>query len=186
VPSTSGPRGSAVPFGATRRLALALVVVSLSLAGHASGHGTLPSSTGLLLATLIAGSLAFAATDRRRSLSWLVGFLLGAQLLIHVVLVVSSSHPVHGGGLMPLLPTGSMALGHLIATVVAAAVLARGEETLLAWATILSASFTWLVPTVVPPGDVAQPSADRDPWAPVLSDRGWQVDRRGPPASESA
>jgi hypothetical protein len=167
-----------VRFTLVRRSILAFVVVTLTLAGHASGRGELPNSVGVTLAVLIAVGLTLTATARQRSWPWLIAFLLGAQLLIHVVLVIATPH-AHGS--MPLLPTGATAVGHLVASLIAAAVLAHGEDVLIAWSRLLSATFEWAMPGVRVIEGVGAVKTAFCEWTPIPSDRGWDADRRGPP-----
>jgi hypothetical protein len=167
-----------VRFTLVRRSILAFVVVTLTLAGHASGRGELPSSVGVTLAVLIAVGLTLTATARQRSWPWLIAFLLGAQLLIHVVLVIATPH-AHGS--MPLVPTGATAVGHLVASLIAAVVLAHGEDVLIAWSRLMSATFEWAMPTVRVVERVGAVNAAFCEWTPIPSDRGWDADRRGPP-----
>lgn len=170
-------------FTHMRRCVLASVVVSLTLAGHASGSGDLPSAVGVLLAVVIAGGLTLTATSRKRSWPWLVSFLMAAQVLIHVVLVISAPH-AHGAS--TLLPTGVTALGHLIASLIAAVVLARGEDVLLAWSRLLSSTFGWVLPPVLASAVGPTIVRDRNGWTPIASDRGWDAERRGPPRFDHA
>jgi hypothetical protein len=165
-------------FALVRRSVLTFVVVSLTLAGHASGRGDLPGSVGVILAVLIAGGLTLSATARPRSWPWLIAFLLGAQVLIHVVLVIATPH-MHGT--MPLVPTGATAMGHLVASLIAAVVLAHGEDVLITWSRLLSSTFGWARPVVFVLDGVGAVNARFCEWTPIPSDRGWDADRRGPP-----
>ena len=180
---SGGARRSVAPYTGTRRAALAGTVVALTLAGHSSAHGTLPSTAGLVLAVVIAAGLTFIAAARQRSVAWLFVFLLGSQLLLHALLVVSSgaSHMTYGP--MPLIPTGWMAVAHIVVTILAALALKHGDATLRAWAALLS-TVLGLPPLAVGPvreqGITAVAPLTR--WwvktSEILSD----ASRRGPPA----
>jgi hypothetical protein len=178
-------RTSAARFTLARRTILALVVVCLTLAGHTAGSAALPSATSLLVCVILACGLTLAATSRQRGWPWLVAFLLASQLLIHVVMVLASPH-VHGAGSVTLLPTGNTAIGHLVASGIAAIVLARGEQTLISWSRLLSSSFGWLLPAQVEPAGAPEVVTQDGLWAPLAADYCGFVDRRGPPLQVAA
>lgn len=186
VDGSGAVRGSAALFTGTRRAALTTVVLALTLAGHTSAHGMLPGTGGLLLVGVIAASLTLVATSRPRTWAWLFAFLLGTQLLLHVLLVVASGESHMRSGPAPLVPTGWMAVAHIVVSVIAAAVLARGEATLHAWAVLLAAPF-------LPPVSVLAPIGarrDRVPffvpsWA-TSSDPRSEASLRGPPCAACA
>jgi len=178
---THGRRRGVVPFALTRRLVLAAVAISLSLAGHASGRGALPGFVGLLLVGAVAGALTVVATARTRSFTWLLMYLLGSQLLIHMILVLEVPH-AHGMAPMPLIPTGSMAVSHLLASFLAAAVLARGERILVAWTRLTMSSLGWRLPVVTAPAGIRLVPISDFWWAPTAQIRVTDRSRRGPPA----
>ena len=70
---------------------LALVVLAISLAGHAAGSQALPTFFGLLLALSLTLALSSVATSRRRSFGWILGFVLALQVLLHFTVVVVGS-----------------------------------------------------------------------------------------------
>jgi hypothetical protein len=177
--------GGAVHFDPIRRVVLAGTVTFLALAGHAVGRGELPGFIGLAVVLVLASALTFAACSKRRSAVWLLGYLLATQLLIHVLLVLASPH-AHATGSQPLIPTGDMAASHLVAALVAAVVLARGEDTLEAWARLLSAGLTWLLPTLAPLSTSPAQGIESAPWARVTSDLTAAHRRRGPPRNSFA
>jgi hypothetical protein len=179
-------RTSAARFTLARRTILALVVVCLTLAGHTAGSAALPSATGLLVCVILACGLTLAATSRQRGWPWLVAFLLASQLLIHVVMVLASPHGHGGGSVSPLLPTGNTAIGHLVASGIAAIVLARGEQTLISWSRLLSSSFGWLLPAQAEPAGAPKVVTRDGFWAPTPADCRGFVDRRGPPLQVAA
>lgn len=157
------------------------MVVFLSLAGHAAGRGAVPSAGGILLAVILASGLTFAVTRQRHSFQWLLAFLLMAQLLIHAVLVVSHTHAMAGDGAMPLVPTGSTAVAHVVASVVAAIVLAYGEVIVAGWIRLCSTALAIWVTRTAPPVEGARPVEGREPWSVIDADHVWDVARRGPP-----
>lgn len=169
-------------FAVTRAAVLTVVVMSLSLAGHAAASADLPSALGVLLAFALSAGLTVSAIAKPRSWAWLVGYLLGAQALIHVVLVVSGTgHHAGTAAMVPLVPSASMALAHVTASLLAACVLAGGERTVRSWKALLSAALG----IVAAPGlAVDQPTAivvDRDRWVAASWDAGAGTSRRGPP-----
>lgn len=106
----------------------------LTLGGHAAGSGTLPDGLGLALVAGLAFSLTYAVSDQRRSLPWLLAYLLGGEALLHVVLTFTGGH-LHGG---TSLPATAMLAGHALAAVLAAFVLAYADDLLDRWLTLLS------------------------------------------------
>jgi hypothetical protein len=175
--SSRGPE-----FAWTRRAVLALVVVVLSLSGHAAGSAMLPSTSGLLLAAVLTASLTVAIGTRVTTLR-LFGFLLGVEVLLHLVFVLTSDcHPA-GVGIESLVPSGLSMLGHLAASVVAVAVLRRGDQVLLSWSALVSAVIG--APVVTLPSIPGRPVLA----APVWAARAFGADahlasqeRRGPPS----
>jgi hypothetical protein len=117
---------------------LALAVVLLSLAGHAAGSSMLPSGPGLLVAAVLAFALT-AVLGARPTAIRLFGLVLGTEAMLHVVFVVMSDcHPA-GTGVPSLLPSATSAIGHVVAAVVAVAVLREGDEVLARWSALLLA-----------------------------------------------
>lgn len=134
----------------TRTGVLGLVVLAISLAGHAADSQLLPTAFGFLLALVLTLALSVVASMRARSLTWLLGFVLGLQLLLHFVLVIVSggSHAATGHG--SLLPSASGVIGHVIAGLVAAMVLKFGDGLLDRWSYLLSRVFGDVAVAVVP------------------------------------
>jgi hypothetical protein len=173
-------------FAVTRSVALSLVVFSLSVAGHSAAAADLPNAMGLGLALALSACLTTAIIARRRTWVWLVGYLLGAQALIHVVLVMSTTgHHPSGMGLMPLVPGPSMLAGHAIASVIAAVVLARGEVVLASWASLASTALKPLFVAARPVGEAPALVLVPPAWASKLRDLDWDLARRGPPMRAS-
>jgi len=185
VRGNQGVGTGAAHFAFPRALTLASVVTFLSLAGHSAASGTLPGLVGLLVVVIVATGLTIVATSRTRSFGWLLGYLLAVQLLIHVFLVLESPH-AHSMTPMPLLPSGDMAMSHLVACLVAAVVLARGEQTLDAWSRLLTARLTWHVPVLAIPAGPSTSGVVADSWWPTTSDHACDPRRRGPPLAEGA
>lgn len=160
----------------SRALPLAGILLILTLAGHTAAAGMLPALGAVIIAAAPALALTLAVGGRRRSLAWLTVYLLLGQVLLHVVLSAASGH-AHA-----LLPSGSMVLAHVIASVLAAIAFCQGEQLAARWAAYLGQALgapalplpsfrPLLVPAPVGPADPAVGS--------VLTHH---VARRGPPA----
>lgn len=174
-------------FAVTRCAAVSLVVLSLSLAGHAAGGAELPSTIGVLLALVLSVGLTSPVIARPRSWAWLAVYLLAAQALIHVVLVISGSGH-HGApeAMTPLVPSASMVGGHLAASVLAATVLASGERALRSWVALLSAALDVFFVAALAVEDRPRTFIDRGRRVMRSSGADTGASRRGPPAAALA
>lgn len=171
----------AARFAGTRRIVLTTVVVALTLAGHSAAEGALPSAWGLALAVLIAAALTLIAIAKTRSWAWLFAFLLGSQVLLHAILVVTAGHSHATGGSSLLVLTGWMAIAHVVVAALAAAVLAFGEMTVSAWARLLSATLGMRFAGLGPVNERTIVHSLRTRWFTITSDLAWDATRRGPP-----
>lgn len=129
-------------YRVTRIGVLALVVLAISLAGHSADSATLalPSAFGLGMALVLTIALCSVATMRRRTFAWILGFVLALQFLLHFTLViVGSGHAVGAHG--SVIPGVSGVLGHVVASILAAVVLAYGDSLLDRWASLLGTAF---------------------------------------------
>jgi hypothetical protein len=111
-----------------RGTAVGTTAMSLAVAGHVVGGGSLPPATvGTLLCLTVAGSIALSS--RRWTFSALATVLLGVQLVCHVALAgqatasspTDHSHTAHG-------TSASMLIAHVLAAFVTAVLLRRGES----------------------------------------------------------
>jgi hypothetical protein len=102
--------------------------MGLSVGGHVVAGGSLPASATAvtLLGLAVAGSVALSG--RRWTVSSLVSVLLGVQVVCHVALaghaaghLATGSHAAHG-------VSASMVVAHVLAALVTAALLSRGES----------------------------------------------------------
>jgi hypothetical protein len=103
--------------------------VGLAVAGHLVGGGSLPATTTAVtvLGLTVAGSVALSS--RRWTLSALTTVLLGVQVVCHVALaghasaanLAAHSHATHGA-------SASMLVAHVLAALVTAVLLRRGES----------------------------------------------------------
>ena len=123
---------------------MAAALILLTLAGHTAGHGSL-DVLGIALISLLAIGFGTALSARRLSALPALGVLLAGQLLLHVVLTFTSSH--HAGA--SSISTPLMVLGHVIAAVIATAVVLRADALVRAWLRFLTAALGGL--------EVAQP-----------------------------
>jgi hypothetical protein len=115
----------------SRSLCLATTLLILTLAGHSAASGALPSAAACLITAAPALALTLAVSARRRSMAWLTGYLLLGELLLHLVLSAASGH-AHA-----LLPSPVMLAAHTVASIVAAAVFAQGEQLAARWTAYL-------------------------------------------------
>ncbi len=117
----------------------------LATAAHLSGGGTLPGPGVLAVAAFVLGLVALLLTRRRVRLPVLVAALVPQQVLLHVLfdtaaaaaggctpvqaahhaMTVLTCMPAHGMG--PMGYAWPMLVGHLVATLGTAWLLARGE-----------------------------------------------------------
>ncbi len=115
---------------AARAVAVAAAILLGSAAGHAAGGGHVADPLGLLLAAVLAGAIGVAVWERRRRLIVLFATIVGAQALIHVVLLVSGGHhPSSSGSPSALRMTGC----HLAASTVLTALLATVDGVVDRW-----------------------------------------------------
>lgn len=195
------------PFQALRSAALAATVVSLAAGAHILGGGTLPAPLILWAVVAITGLVTTLATRIKLGLPAIAGLLGGGQLLLHEAFAALSQSATTASGNMghhdgasavawaadvsanqhhgPASGLGTIMLAaHVLATLLAAIVLAKGEQALWQLA-------AWLRPLVqLPTRPRIRPDAGIGPvlfGAPsVFTPRPWrnlrQDSRRGPPA----
>jgi hypothetical protein len=161
----------------------ATALVVLTLAGHTAGAGALPGVVGIGIISLLSFALTYAVSDRRRSFGWLLGYLLAAQVLLHVLLTFTAGH-AHEAAPVPL---ATMLVGHACAALLATVALAYGNDLLDRWATYLGHVFR--ARSLIRPSH-SQPSASCLAPAPALdADLDvllHHVERRGPPVAATA
>ncbi len=117
-----------------RAVVLTIALACATLAAHAAAGGGLPGLAGLAAVILLSG--AFAATFSRLAggFTAIVVFAALAQLLLHGVTSLTSTH-AHSA----LLPDGPMLIAHMIAAICMAVVVQRGEAIAMALVTIVTA-----------------------------------------------
>lgn len=153
-------------------------MVVLTLAGHTAGRGTIDP---LGLAAVAALATGLAATTSRRRLTWTRTWLLllAGQALMHMVLTFTSNH-AHATAATS---ARDMVLGHVLASVLAAAVLVRADALIRCWAAYLAAVIGAAVPSLVHSWAPSGPIPDSAPHStPALIRIRHRVVRRGPPA----
>lgn len=191
-----------------RAVVFATVCLTLTTAGHAyAAHASVPAPAigiGFLLVTALAALLA----GTERSFRTILGGLLGAQFGLHTLFAYATSTTattsphmggnggVHHPGTVPDAVGGAehtgaaMALAHLVAAVVAAWWLRRGEAACwsLARRIATAARGPWRLPFAVPSpaapparaaGTPTEPPRPTSPAAPLR----YALVRRGPPLS---
>lgn len=199
---SSQPRA---PFHALRSGAISLVIVLLAAGAHVIGGGELPTTVVLLALVALTGLAATLATRFKLNLTAMTALLGTSQLVLHEAFTALSpvaataqvnAHHAAAEPLTPLLYTATphvhelgttagtvMLIGHILATIGSAVILAKGEDAL--WQ--LGA---WLRPLVALPTLLFRPDAGASPIAvgapDVFLPRPWrnlrQDSRRGPPA----
>jgi hypothetical protein len=138
APSAAGPdTGAAPPVGGAARWLRGATVGSVasvvSLGGHVLGAGSAPGLLPLTGLTSVAVLAAVALSGVRWRLTSLLAVLLGAQVGFHIAFAAAHSHAAAGSGHAAHLPAAGgpgvrMLALHLLAALVSAALLRRGED----------------------------------------------------------
>ena len=196
------------PFHALRSVLVSLTILTLAAGAHTLGGGQLPAG-GILLALLaLTGLASTTATRLKLGLPALAGLLGAGQLVLHEAFSVFSAPalagavtgpagdaalhhagpaPLPAGAASVLAASGSdsllMMAGHALATLLCAALLARGEDALWSLAAWLRPLLR--LPAAAAPDAVAVSAATGRPAESApLPRRNLRRDcRRGPPAA---
>lgn len=162
---------------------LGIAVTLVTLVGHTAAGGGLPPVGPLLLLLPLAVALGAALADRRMSPAKVIAFVVGTQVLLHLLVTVACSHSGHGAGSATPAPADRMLLGHAIATVIIVAMLVHAETALHRWLRFLAdLTRTWTLPALpVPVGARPVHLASVAPFA--SAEFRVSVQRRGPPSS---
>lgn len=105
-----------------RGVLLGLVLSALAVLGHSLGALAAPEGTSLLLAVLVSCALGMAVAERTARVGAVAAWLVGGQILLHAVFLLSGhSHSVSTGG--P--PFAAMVAGHALAAIIVALVITR-------------------------------------------------------------
>lgn len=191
-----------------RACVFALVATGLSAAGHAAGGGGFPSPAVFAVVGPPVALLALWLSSRRRGLPALSGVLALVQGLLHVVFHLAHAGPVtpqldtghgvplgtghhvggvhaagrQGVGVLAVLtpPPPTMVLGHLVAVVLTAWIMARGEQALWRVVQRLTVRPAPEVPALAPLRSLAKVTTDLRRLVSRCSGR--VVASRGPPA----
>jgi hypothetical protein len=132
------------------------------------------------MVTALAFGLAYAIGARRLAPLQLLAFLLGAQVLLHLVLASAAGH-AHGSAAGP--GTAAMIAGHVAAAVVAAVLLDQSDQLIDRWACLWATALG-----AAPHVRLAAQEPNRIPNTPVApfpshsEHLQHHVVRRGPPA----
>ena len=135
------------PLRALRGGLLALTSSALAVAAHAVAGGMLPDTGLTLLLTLAVGAAGTALADRRAGGLAILGALglshLGIHLILSIVALDEAGGPVNGW---------LMSGGHLVAVLLAAAVLTRAEAAFFALAAVCALLLPSRLPGPLTPG----------------------------------
>jgi hypothetical protein len=180
------------PFRTARAVVFATVCVALATAGHvmASGESVPPVAALAGLAGLSVVGYALAGTER--SLATILGGLLGGQFMLHALFAAAQhgQHLAHGHAMAPSSGGVSMTLAHVLAAVVSAWWLRRGERAVWDLARKIAAAVVrpavTLLTAPAPPSPVARAAAAAEPATPGRILLRHVLVRRGPPSPSTA
>ena len=113
-----------------RGLVLGCAVLLITAVAHTAGGHASPGLFAFIWLLPLTALLCTVAADRQRSFGWLVGYLIGVQMLMHLVLAANSAHGSHDAS---ILPSASMALLHGAAALVTALVISYADAALHGW-----------------------------------------------------
>ncbi len=154
----------------------------LTLAGHTAAGGA-ADAVGLILVTGLAVVLGWALSTVRLGPARVFGVLVGGQALLHLVLTITSAHGHGGAAAGP--SAHAMVAAHLVAALLATAVIVHADGIAAAWQAFLSVLLgtPWTPALAVEgrPSDRSITAPGPSPARRFLTD---QVVRRGPPASD--
>lgn len=159
-------------------------MLAITLVGHsvALEAGT-PDLSPFALLLPLSVALGTAFVDRRLSAATLIGFVAGAQLLMHIVLTVGFAHGAHEGA--TLIPGPRMLVAHSLATGAVVALLLYGEDVLHRWLRFLvDLARTWDFTVAVPVSGL-RVAATTGPTPALTSQFRSSVCRRGPPSART-
>lgn len=161
---------------AARAALIAAALIVLTLAGHTAGHGSL-DLLGIGVVVALAAGFGTALGTRRLTPVRVLSVLLAGQLLLHVVLTFTSAHHA----VAPTTSTPLMVLGHVVAAVVATAVVVRADALIRAWQRFLAAVLGHAVPRAETPGRPVTPPVSTISEHPTALLLRHGLSRRGPP-----
>jgi hypothetical protein len=167
-----------------------LCAVLLGAGGHALVSGMTPSSSSLAVVTVVAVVVGVAMSGHRWRLPSLFAVLCGTQLVFHVVMSrgaddsMKAMHQQTPAGLSqhPVMMVGA----HVVAALVSAALLERGEQ--WCWQLVELLTRPLRVTTLVPLAVRAELTVINEWTSPILRRRAWFASqlRRGPPVPRTA
>lgn len=161
----------------TRTAVVAGALTVLTLAGHTAGNGSLTPTT-IAAVLLLATALAVATT--RRALTWsrALSVLLGGQALLHVVLTFTAAHDHPSTAI----DAPMMVLGHVAASIIAAAIVLHIDALLARWRAFLSSVLgAASLDGIAPLDEVAHCAPVTAKAGSTMAGLGEHVRRRGPP-----
>lgn len=155
---------------------------ALAVTAHMIGDGDLPDTAMTLLLTVLIGWNAAALAAKARGPMATIVDLGAGQVVMHLVLSSLSSHQPHDGP-APLSGGLAMTVGHVVATLITALLLAKADGLLLGVLACLRALVPFILNALPVPAAVASPVLARPagPGHLVRVDLRRVHGRRGPP-----
>lgn len=96
-------------------MTFASVVAILGLAGHSLADGSMPGGATIALVFGVSLALSVPAVSKRRSVLWAFLYLLGAQALVHFVMIFAhTSHRSSSPWAMILFHVGAAAVASIV------------------------------------------------------------------------
>jgi len=115
---------------ALRGIVVGAAMLILTSAAHTSANASPPTIGAFLILTPLVVALSIAFLQRQRSYIWLIGFSVGVQALLHILMTVGAGHGSHHAS---LLPSTAMVLTHVGAAIATALVLSHADALLHRW-----------------------------------------------------
>lgn len=167
-------------YRALRGLSLGGVLTAMSALGHAVGSGATPGLFSMALCLALSCALGLAVADRPGRLLAVLAWLVGGQLLVHLVLVVATH--THEATVHPAPSPLTMIVGHGCAAALVAVALTRVDAIVLALITLLQ-SAARRMPALPAIPVVPRRSRLQESARPARVDAGFvgALTRRGPP-----
>jgi hypothetical protein len=182
--------GSTAPLRLVRGTIVGVCAVVLGAGGHTLVSGMTPSSSTLALVSVVAVVVGVAMSGRRWRLPSLFAVLGGAQLVFHILMSrgaddsMRAMHEQAAGRLTehPLMMVGA----HVVAALVSAALLERGEQ--WCWQLVELLTRPLRVTTLAPLVVRVELVVINERTSPILRRQAWLASqlRRGPPVPRTA
>ena len=115
---------------ALRGIVVGAAMLILTSAAHTSADASLPTAGAFFILAPLVVALSIAFLHRQRNYIWLIGFSVGVQALLHILMIVGAGHSSHHAS---LLPSTAMVLTHVGAAITTALVLSHADALLHRW-----------------------------------------------------